>query len=249
MSRSFISANSEYLQVGSAVLTGVPLTMACWFRSTDITIAQELMVIANSASAVTLNNFRLVINGNQFGDRLRAFTSGATANPAAVTSTGYSANTWHHAAGVWAAVNSRAAYIDGGSKGTESTSETPSGLNRTVVGALRQGSNQNFMSGRIALPCIWNVALSDNEVAQLAAGFHPSLIRPDAIAALWELDQGASPEPDAWGSFPLTLGGSPIYADDPPIIYPSGAVNVIQAAAAPPTGNRRRRVLLCGGSR
>ena len=43
------------------------------------------------------------------------------------------------------------------------------------------GTLQSSMNGSIAEPAIWNVALTDAEIASLAAGFTPDQIRPQSL--------------------------------------------------------------------
>src|SRR4051794_3034491 len=125
MSRAFVVASSQYLEHPAAIVSAYPLTMACWFNPNSASAYQCVMGIADSASG---SNFHgLLLRGDVVGDPLQVITSvvGATAT----TTTGYTANTWHHGAGVFASAASRSVYIDGGSKDTNTGSTTPTGLN------------------------------------------------------------------------------------------------------------------------
>jgi hypothetical protein len=77
------------------------------------------------------------------------------------------------------------------------------------------------MNGRIAEAGIWNVALSDREVAALASGVHPARMRPDALVAYWPLWGDDSPEldwhPSGGTRYPMTLTGTPTKANHAPI--------------------------------
>lgn len=216
MARAFVRASSQYLEYGGAVVTEVPLTMACWFRSDSTTLSQALMALGRSDA--NDDTFLLAANGAAGGDPVQAQTSGV-GGASAVTTTGFSANTWHHACGVFAAVDSRAAYIDGGSKGTNAGSQTPSGLDRTRIGLYYSGATL-YMSGRIALPAIWNVALSDEEVAALARGLDPRYIRPESLVGGWELWGLNSPEPDFTGFGRHMIVTGAVAAPEPPGIVP-----------------------------
>jgi hypothetical protein len=220
MARNFTRASSHYLEYEGALVTAVPLTMACWFRSDSATVAQELMAIGRADSEN--HYFGMNAVGSVGGDPIWAITSsgGGPGQVQAATSTGYSANTWHHACGVWAAANDRRAYIDGGSKGTNASSSTPSGLTRTSIGRRTLLTPLHYMSGRIALPAIWNVALSDEEVAALARGLDPRTIRPESLVGGWELWGLNSPEPDFTGFGRHMIVNGPIAAPEPPGIVP-----------------------------
>lgn len=206
MARLFDDASSQYLEAAVAVLTATPITMACFFQSDDLVTGQTLMELGVAGSFD--NRFTLGASGDLAGDPVGAFTR-TTATSSATTTTGYSANTRHHACGVWASATSRAAYIDGGSKGTNTTSRVPSGINTTPIG--RSAGNGAYMSGRICEAAIWNVALTDAQVAQLARGICPLRIRTGALLAYWPLFGNASPEVNfAQGSttFNLTVTGA-----------------------------------------
>src|SRR3990167_4808445 len=169
MARLFDDVGNDVLNVASASVTAVPLTLACWFMSDDLTIAQTLISLS-STPASTAHVFNLVARGNIAGDPVGAVTNGGSAY-VADTTTGYSANVWHHACGVFTAANSRTAYIDGGSSATDVNSTAPSGINNTRIG--RSGRQQLSMSGRIAEAGIWSVALTGGEIAALAGGGNP----------------------------------------------------------------------------
>lgn len=177
MTREF-NGSDQYLEAASAVLAGVPLTMACWFNSDTITATQTLMQIADVSSSVRY--FALQAEGAMVGDPLRCLTREGDAQ-FAITSTGYSADTWHHACGVFAATNSRAVYIDGGSKGTDTVTRIPTGLDVTSLGVRNTNGTSEFLDGEMAEVAIWNVALTDAEVLQLAAGYSPLLVRPQSL--------------------------------------------------------------------
>lgn len=178
MARDFDGASSQYIRAASAVLTGVPITMACWFRPAGVASHYGLMSLSDESAATSY--FVLEAAGTIGGDPLRCTTRLAVeAN--ALTTTGFSANTWHHACGVWSAADARAAYIDGGSKGTNAVAITPTNLDITVLGARARNPYDSFFDGLIAEAGIWNIALTDAEVAILAAGYSPLLVRPQNL--------------------------------------------------------------------
>ena len=177
MSRDF-NGSDQHIKASSAVLSGVPITMACWFNTDSATALQNLIQISDISLDTTY--FALEALGSVGGDPLRCITR-AGANGNATTSTGYSVGTWHHACAVFGAVDSRAVYIDGGSKGTNITSITPSGLNATLLGVRESNGLDQRFNGEIAEAAIWDGALTDAEVASLAAGFSPLLIHPQNL--------------------------------------------------------------------
>jgi hypothetical protein len=196
VARLLTSTSSEYLEYAGGLLTATPLTMACWFYSPSTSLSMILMSLCNSASTPwARNSFYLQASGATAGDPVSAGTVDASAGSQANTSTGWSANTWTHACGVWTSATDRAAFINGGSKGTQTTSRVPSGIDRMNLGGLRNGTPTGYLNGRIAEAAIWNVALSDQEVAALASGLSPLKMRPTALVGYWPIWGIHSPEP------------------------------------------------------
>ena len=70
MARNFIAASNQYMSNASAVVAAMPVTMACWFRSTSTTADQRLMTISAAGS---LNNHSLKADGSVAGDPVSAF--------------------------------------------------------------------------------------------------------------------------------------------------------------------------------
>lgn len=214
MARLFNDAVSDFLKNTSAVVVATPLTLAAWFYSDDATANQTLISLGDTAT--NNNYFRLAIAGAVAGDPVRAQAEYAAGPSQADSTTGYSANTWHHACAVFASDLSKAAYIDGGSKGTNATLAAPSSIDATAIGRLEKATPAQYMSGRIAYPAIWAAALTDAEVSVLRF-VRPCYVRPASLIAYWPLYGRISPEIDVWGNFNMTVTGA-VAADHPKLI-------------------------------
>jgi Concanavalin A-like lectin/glucanases superfamily len=143
----------------------VPLTIAGWFRKTGSASSfQEVISLFNPSTG---HEFALLA-GSGTAASVGAFALGG-AGAAANSSTTFSLGQWQHGTAVFTASNQRHAYLNGGGKGTNSTSVSPVGVNQTDVGH----GFISYFSGDLAEVAIWNVALSDAEVAALAQGFSP----------------------------------------------------------------------------
>lgn len=231
MARLFDDASNQYLSNSSAVLTAAPITLACWFKSDNITAQQALVSIGKTSDRST---FLLYCRGNVAGDPIGALSQQSAASAVANTTTGYSSGTWHHGCAVFASSTSRAAYIDGGSKGTNSTSVIPLSLDVTDIGALNWSSGRlSYFSGDIAEVGIWNVALTDAEVALLAAGLSPLFIQPANLVSYWPIVGRYSPEIDRIGAANMTVTGATT-SDHPRIVYPTMMAPWLSGAPAPP---------------
>ena len=174
------NGTSQSLQTASAPVSTLPITMACWFNSTSDTSAQTLISIANSTGG--FGGARLIAEGTQAGDPIKAdYTNGGGTGFARTTS-GYTANNWHHACGVYTSKSSRSAYLDGGSSATDTSFISEFASNAlTIAGRFNNGTIGLFAVGRIAEVGIWNAALTAAEIASLAKGMTCDKVRPSAL--------------------------------------------------------------------
>lgn len=209
MARLFDDSVPEYLRNNSTPATAVPLTLACWAYCNDLAGLQVALGI-NDWDADEA--FSIGLSGDTGGDPVNAFTTAGGSNSVATSSSGMTANTWHHICGVFAANDDRAAYIDGGSKGTQSQTRTPANLDTILIGsrATWEAIDRSW-SGGIAGPAIWTAALSDAEVLALFKGTDPRLIRPASLVAYWPLIRTLQ---DYVGGYHLTATGTAV-ADHP----------------------------------
>lgn len=213
MARLFDDASSQYAENASAVLSGVPITVAACVYPDAVSRNQSIFGIFDTAG--TAQYFDLFIDNV---DRVVAATKQGGENSARTVAT-VSVNTWHHVAAVFAAINDRAAFLDGANKVSDANTRTPVGLDITSIGRRGHSAPALYFSGRIAEVGVWNVALTDDEILSLAKGMPPCMVRPANLVPCWELMGTDSPEPDANGGFPMTLYASPTKADHPPGVF------------------------------
>ena len=148
MSRVFEKVNSEYLSTETSPVTSAPLTAACWFRSGNITDRQCLMQICEASASNRW--WSLELRGDS-SDKVMAEVVG-TGSTQKLTTTAYSANTWHHACATFSST-ALAVLLDGGSKASGSHSRNPAGgggVNRTAIGMLRDATPSRPLDGRVA---------------------------------------------------------------------------------------------------
>lgn len=214
-------SSANFLRYAGGLLTAAPLSIGGWANFASISANKIVAGLYNSASGDNVNEFMLLLNS---GNTIGFGTGDGTTRSSATTSTTLTANTWRHLMGVTSAANSRAVYLDGGGKGTESTSRTPSGINRTSFGkqdnagtALNMGSTD--LLGEWGL---WNIALSDADVLALAGGISPLLMHPEALVGYWPLVGINSPENNLMdNTSTLSIQGTLSAAAHPRILMPS----------------------------
>lgn len=234
MSRETLFTGTRYLWCDSTPVTTAPLTLATWFNAASIT--PDVQIIFSVGSSSNSHAYRLYLVGSSLGTKVGArIKDAAGSGLAAYTASSYGANQWHHGCAVFQSNTVRSAYLDGAAKGTASAANSPADLNLVSIGTSRYGTSTEYtFSGYLAEAAIWNVALTDNEVAILGRGYSPLLVRPQSLVAYWPLIGNESPETDLRGGYNLTVTGA-TKADHPRIILPAQRRLVSVPTAVPTT--------------
>jgi len=217
--RVFVRASSQYLETSSPVVTAAAFTMACW--------ANAASDPAGSATLISLNNntgaihyFHLGVRFQDAGNPVRFTTVATGASGAATTSTGVTVGTWFHGCAVEESTTARAAFLNGGSEGTNASNLTPNGINTQAVGRWPSSTPALYWDGDLAEAAIWNVALSDADVAIAAKSVSPLLApHPESLVFYCPIIGSYSPEIDVIGSINMTVTGATKSAH-PRVFYP-----------------------------
>ena len=127
----------------------------------------------------------------------------------------------------------RVKYYKNGSFSSNSTSGPPattyaSFVNEFDIGRYRGTSASD---GDLGDGALWNVTLTEAEIAQLGAGLCPLLVRPAALAHYWRLVNGTY-EDLVGGVNMSTAVGTPSATGHNPIIYPGSAIYLSHEAPA-----------------
>lgn len=239
----FDDASSQYLEYAGAVAATTPLTMACWFNSDSLDLSQILMSLGTNGGVARQV---LVAAGAVGGDPIEAqsVTSGGAIS-AGESASGYSADTWHHAGGVWSSATSRIAYLDGVAGATNTVARATS-ADRTTIGARWSTTLGAFLSGKIGEAAIWTAALTTAELVILAKGFSPLFVRPGSLVAYWPMMGRNDPSRDLIGGAALTWTNTPTVAAHPRIIYPRRQIFVPDYTAVTPPASSPRLLGLLG---
>jgi len=219
------TGSNVHIEMGSTPIIAAPFTMAARFKIDDLTHTGVILSIGNKAVANEL--WGIDVSGTESGDPVRSFAFSPGGFQAAKSTAGPSANTWHHACGVEAANNDRRAFLDGGNKGLNVATRAPSGADEVQIGQNARSTNDGDLLGDVADAAIWNVALTDAEVAILAKGYSPLCVRPESLVFYMPLVRDIY---DVIGAIAFTDFSTTI-TDHPPIIYPSRGILGAAAAA------------------
>lgn len=201
----------DHLLRNETPLGDEPLTLHLFFKSTSASLAQMLIDLG---AAGTLNNsWAMLIAGNLAGDPVQVQTRD-TAGSFAATTAPYAANAWQSATGVYVSDTDRRAFINGGGKGTNAVARAVA----AAITQIRLGLGTTGLSpfvGRLAEVSIFNVALSDADVALLAAGRSPMALATPPIR-YWRLKDTLL---DINGVNALTaVNGATLDAADNPVV-------------------------------
>jgi len=237
----FDDANTEWIKDDATGLTSYPVSVSCHFNLDTQAVNHGLFLLTDSASG---NDWLSLLYADT-GGILRAYAKSGGTTSNAMTSTGWSTDTWHVGSASWASTTSRAVYLDGGSKGGSATSRTPSSIDRLAVGALADASVDDFVSGRVAEMGVWNAELTDADHAMLGKFYSPLFVRSQNLVHLWRFINGNLV--DIISGVTLVAGGNlPDVGNHSPIIVPALQQLWRPSGAAPPAGFVHSQAVIIG---
>jgi len=178
-------STNEALYVDQAAVTAFPFTFVSWFKAYSTSNNFPCVYVGDKAT----DDYACHIEARASNDKLRARIekNGTASARSAYSADTFTPNQWEHGAGVFDGPNPLRGYL-GGVPGDENTGApgTPSGYDRTALGA-RLGLTPYYGGYKpLAEAAIWSRALEGWEIAALASGFSP-LFFLDGLAAYWPL--------------------------------------------------------------
>ncbi len=219
------TGSNVHIETSSAPVTAAPLSVAAWFKIDDLTHVGAILGIGDASTGNNL--WGLDAAGTVAGDPLRFF-SFDTSFSSADSTIAYTADVWHHACGVELSASSRAVYLDGGSKGTNTDTRSPDDADEVQIGQYARSTGDGDLLGDVAEAAIWNVALTDAEALILSKGYSPLFVRPESLVFYMPLIRDIY---DVIGAIGFT-DVSTTLTDHPAIIYPGRAQIGLDTAAA-----------------
>lgn len=158
----FNGSLTQYLTVPSAILTDAPITIVAKYKCTK---TGEVNAIAGIYDTAAFNGFNLCISNTNV---IRAYVYAGANNSYADSTSVISKDVTQTAEAVYASATSRAAYLDGSNKGTNTTSRTPTGLDTTFIGALHNGTGLYYLfDGYIECVAFYSEAFSDEQITAI----------------------------------------------------------------------------------
>lgn len=227
-----VTSANNYISVSAAPITAYPFTMHAVFNANTIAGNISHVFSMGDTNANSYMDLFIVDTGVCW---LVTRNSGTTGIAASTTI--YTATNWASITGVATTSTSRAVYLNGAGKGTNTTPSVtwPAGIDNTAIGTLLYSSSHaEEVDGSIAECAIWNVALTDAEVASLtpASGvfLSPLAIRPQSLVVYWPLIRDT--DDDIVGGYSMTPSGSPTIGPHARVYYPGLATLGVPAPAA-----------------
>jgi len=201
-------------------------------KSDSLTLSQGILSITNNSDEFLLIQLRGAIAGD-YASALEY----ATAWKLAVTTTAYTANTWHHICGIFKNSASRSIYIDGGnlSENTDSQNVNFTLFDQILIGTHKTAAGLPF-SGKLAHCCIWDTELSEANITSLVAGTSPSDIASDNLVDFWPLIYNGK---NLINTNHLTGYNNPTYdsTDNPTVLFNYPQQNIITTRRLVVAGN------------
>lgn len=147
--------------------------MFAWINPDNATTAGVVHSLSNNGTDGYWVN---LIAGTVAGDPFRTTkdNDAGTGDVSADTSAAFTALAWNAVASSYRSDTSRDSYLNGGNKGSNTTSRTDPTPNFISIGALHLSSGFSlFFDGSIAEAYFFDVAPTDAQQAILALGIHP----------------------------------------------------------------------------
>ncbi len=162
--RTFHYGASQFYESQTAPVTTYPFTVSCWFRSTSAATNQAVVCLSYTGDS---RRFQIVVRDPI---TLAVVTNTGTVGVNVTSSVPFIVGEWTSAIAVCASSTSQIIYVNGSGAGTNTTSMPLSGLNRFQIGTRVAGTYGAYFDGDIADVAVFNVALTDEEIAMLSGG-------------------------------------------------------------------------------
>ena len=218
MARTFLSASSQNLETLSTPIIGQVFSMSIWVFTTNAGLNQSVIWVGEDGDPDHFTTLQLL--GLTGGDpcRLLKHFYGAGGLEAAVTANGFTQEKWHHVCGVVVSSSDMRCYLDAdvANKGTNTNLKAVSNHDAMSIGHAADSTPGANVDGRLLDMAMWNRALSEDEITQMAAGYSAQFFTPDVFVPL--IDDA---DTDVASGAKFTRTSTPGVASGPTLIYPT----------------------------
>ncbi|MBN1974196.1 MAG: LamG domain-containing protein [Sedimentisphaerales bacterium] len=160
----FNSSNNEYMELDAAPVTNIPCTIMAWICPDIVTKGNLYYPLCIANKNVTNQLWGFILNNGANGEV--ALITNISLYGRAVSTKVLTAGQWHQIVGVAAGITDRRCYVDGGNKGTNTSSQNaPTGLNRISIARAGDSTPGYYFPGKVSSVFIWNRVLTDVEIA------------------------------------------------------------------------------------
>jgi len=207
-------SSGNYFSRPASVVSAPPFTIQMWWFMTGWGGAFQCGVqIGRSSSGDHRHNIAVGDSGTPI---VSCYSRTTSSDRSQITISAADHNKWNHHVGVWRSSANRQVYLNGAPGGLNTTNLSPSSLNATSIGIQTDGSNEPATTMRIAEVAIWDIDLSADDIAALAKGFSPLMVRRDRLVEYMPLVRSNWSKSGAFG-----VTGAPGVLDHPRIILPT----------------------------
>ena len=211
-SRDFDKASDQYLESTSAIRTTLPLSVCTWARTESDT--DDFQTVWGIGQAGVDENFRARLR--MTSPKIECEADGAAGSGSADIPAVPSVNTWFQLCCVFSST-AVTGYLNGGNKTVDVSTFGPTGLDSTWIAQLDDGSPDDRLDGDAGHTCVYDIELTDQDVATLANGFSCLKYKRANLIGYYPAN-GQSPEPNVIGTgFNMSLINAPTVDEEPPI--------------------------------
>lgn len=224
-----LNGSSQYLWYNGAIVNAPVFSVAAWIKPSNNNSSSTIFAVSDAS---TIKDYFLHNYQGDDDDTVRMYAAGATSSYA-YTSSSISDTNWHHTIGIIESTTSRYAYLDGGSEGSNTGTQSPNSTKIDVssIGAMICSLGSVFyFPGSIAEIALWSAVLTSASRAYLADGVYPNQVQSGDLIAYWPLYD--DPYDDV-ASYDMTEVGSPSYGthptmqDMPAAGFPPGSLSLL----------------------
>jgi len=214
MAIDFVAASSEGLVDNTNNAFTGTMTFAAFVTPANSAVTEVYGGVHNNTNAT---DFIIMMQSGAGFYQYQHRAGGVATN--IVSTSAYSVGTRAHVVATARSDSDHRIFVNGVQEANDVTTLTnPTGLNSTCLGFNNTNTPDTYTDASLAESAIWNVGLSDAEIAALASGVSPLLVRPQSLTMYTD---GVGTLTNKKGVIAWTVSGTPTIVDHPSIYQPA----------------------------